>query len=122
MGVLAYLLVLFSLGFTVIYRIRLVSFLWVMEFNFIPLSSNNGEIGLSLVPMLVLYLFSVVGGSLISHLIVPLFCISIEFVLKISLLVLVGVILFSSLITYFEVLSIKISFLTGVLSEGLGLM
>jgi len=122
MGVLAYLLVLFSLGFTVIYRIRLVSFLWFMEFNFIPLSYNNGEIGLSLVPMLVLYLFSVVGGSLISHLIVPLFCISIEFVLKISLLVLVGVILFSSLITYFEVLSIKISFLTGVLSEGLGLM
>jgi len=122
MGTLAYVLVLFSLGFTIIYRIRLINFLWVMEFNFIPLSANQGEGLLSVVPMLVLYLFSVVGGSSISQLIVPLVCVRIEFELQILLLVLVGVTLFISLIASLGVGTIKIRVLTGGLREGLGLM
>lgn len=122
MGILAYGLVLFSLGFTVIYRIRLINFLWVMEFNFIPIAVNYGEGLLSIVPILILYLFSVVGGSYISQLMVPLVCVNIEFRLRILLLILVGVILFISLIVFFGVATIEIRALTGFLSEGLGLM
>lgn len=122
MGILAYMLVLFSLGFTVIYRIRLINFLWVIEFNFTPISVNYGEGLLSTVPMLILYLFSVVGGASISQLIIPLICVNIEFIIKILLLVLVGVVLFISLITFFRVTVIEVRVLTGFLGEGLGLM
>jgi len=101
MGILAYMLVLLSLGFTIIYRIRLISFLWVIEFNFMPVSFNYGEGLLSVTPIAVLYLFSVIGGSSISQLMVPLVCVNMEFILKILLLVLVGVTLFISLITFF---------------------
>jgi len=99
-GVLSYSLLLLCILRTVIYRVRLLVSLYIVEMNSKVLILDLGERVLSLAPMLTLFGMSIMGGSILFRRSVPLFLVGFIPRLRISLLVMViGVLLWVSFLS-----------------------
>jgi len=99
-GVLSYSLLLLCILRTVIYRVRLLVSLYIVEMNSKVLILDLGERVLSLAPMLTLFSMSIMGGSILFRRSVPLFLVGFIPRLRISLLVMViGVLLWVSFLS-----------------------
>lgn len=86
-GVLAFLILLVCVLRTVVYRIRLIIRLYGTEINSKLLVLGLREPLLSIKSILILYISSIVGGSLFINSVVPMFLIRFSLILKLTVLV-----------------------------------
>jgi len=108
MGVLMYFVVTICVLRTVVYSIFLILNLYAAEISSRVLVLEVGERLLSLVPILMLYLVSVLGGSLLFNSIVPLFMVGFMFTLRVLVLFLVVSLLLLIIIIFLLRSSFKI--------------
>jgi len=121
-GVLSYLLVLICVLRTIVYRIRLIQSLYLIESNSRLLVTDLGERILSLGPILPLFFISVVGGSLLYGRVVPVIIIGFSLGLKIFLLIFVVSLILLIITLSFKVLNLQRVYKIGGGQTGLGIM
>jgi NADH-ubiquinone oxidoreductase chain 5 len=121
-GLFSYFLVMVCVLRTVLYRIRLIFSLYAVEINSRVLVLGVREYFLSLLPIMLLFVVSVIGGSLFFSRTVPLFMLGFSLFFRgLITLTVVGLILTLSLILYISCI-LRRNLKLGVSGVGLSLI